>query len=93
MIVLNYDRQIVLTLFTLTSGGKLNPTASDVTKFDKQLFEANDAILQEILPEMGLPVDVTTRSQILAFQPQMPGDNARSQTRNACTYMLNTQGL
>jgi hypothetical protein len=93
VIVLNYDRQMVLSLFTLTSGGNLNPTAADITRFDQQLFDANDAILQEILPQMALPVDVLTRSVILVYKPQMPGNNARLQIRNACTYMLNTQNL
>ena len=93
MIVLNYDRQIVFTLFTISGGSNLAPTANDITKFDRELFDANDQILQEILPEMALPINVATKSQILAYKPQMPGNNARLQIRNACTFMLNTQNL
>jgi hypothetical protein len=93
VIVLNYDKQIVLSLFTLTGGGNLAPSATDISTFDRQLFQANDAILLEILPSMALPVDVATKSQILAYKPQMPGNNTRSQIRNACTFMLNTRGL
>ena len=93
MIGLNYDRQIVLILFAISSGGNLAPSADDIAKFDRELFQANDAILQEILPQMALPVDLPTKSQILAYKPQMPGNNARLQIRNACTFMLNTQTL
>jgi hypothetical protein len=93
VIALNYDKQIVLTLFSISSGGNLAPTADDITKFDRELHQANELILQEILPAMALPVDVTTRSQVLVYKPQMPGNNARLQIRNACTFLLNTRNL
>jgi hypothetical protein len=93
VIALNYDKQIVFILFAIGSDGNLAPSADDIVRFDQELHQANEQILQEILPEMGLPVDVPTKSQILAYKPQMPGNNPRLQIRSACTFFINTSNL
>lgn len=92
MINLTYDKPVVLALFA-QGVGKLDPSADDVQNFDRELKDANDKALVEIMTELRIPVDVPAKSRILLYSFQMPGNDVRRQIRNACTFFLNTRDL
>jgi hypothetical protein len=91
VIRLNYDRQIVLALFAQANPGKLDPSPDDIAEFDTELKDANEDMLVDIMGQMGIPADVSNKSQVLAYKPNMPGNTPRLKIRNACTYFLNTR--
>lgn len=92
MISLTYERNVVLALFAQGSG-KLDPKAEDIAGFDRELRDANDTALVEVMTGRGIPVDVPTKSTILLYSFQMAGEDPPAKIRNACTFFLNTQTL
>jgi hypothetical protein len=71
----------------------LDPSADDLQSLDRELKDANDKALVEIMTELLIPVDVPDKSRILLHSVQMPGSDVRQQIRNACTFFLNTRDL
>src|ERR1700687_2532141 len=90
MITLTYDSRVVLALFAQANPGKLNPSSDDIVEFDSELKSANETTLQQVMGQFGIPFDVENKSQILAYQPSMPGTTPTMQIQNACRFFQNT---
>ena len=93
MINLTYDSRVVLALFAQANPGKLNPAAASIVSFDNQLKSANEATLQQAMGQFGIPFTSANKSQILLYQPSMPGNTSTMQIQNACTFFQNTASI
>jgi hypothetical protein len=91
MVNLNFDSTLVLVMFAQANPGVTAPTQAVIVRFDSQLQRDNEPLLTNIMRANGVPTDTLSKSKILAFMPNMPGNTPDLQIANACTYFLNTQ--
>lgn len=71
----------------------LAPAASDIQKYDADIYTSRDAALGRIMNEMNIPSDLPTKSQILQYSNPGPGGSVEEMIRSACRYYLNTVNL
>ena len=91
MISLNFDRTLVLVMFCQANSGDTAPSQKDLTNFDHDLVNDNEPSLTNIMRKNGLPLDTLSKSKVLAYKPNMPGNTPELQIANACTFFLNTE--
>ncbi|HEY6391454.1 MAG TPA: hypothetical protein VIX89_09260 [Bryobacteraceae bacterium] len=88
-----YESRVVLALFAQANPGNLNPSSADIASFDDQLKSASETTLLHVMGQFGIAIDRANKSQILLYQPGMPGDTPTMQIENACTFFQNTGGI
>ena len=91
MVSLNFDRTLVLVMFSQANPGNTAPSQSDLTDFDHELVNDNKPALTNIMRQNGLTLDTLSKSKVLAYKPNMPGNTPEMQIANACTFFLNTE--
>ena len=91
MINLNFDRTLVLAMFSQANPGNTAPTQDELANFDRQLRSDNEPDLTNIMRDNGVPLDTLSKSKVLAYMPNMPGNTAEMQIANACTFFLNSE--
>jgi hypothetical protein len=91
MVSFNFDRTLVLVMFSQANPGNTAPSESDLTGFDHELVNDNEPSLTNIMRQNGLPLDTLSKSKVLAYKPNMPGNTPELQIANACTFFLNTE--
>lgn len=91
MINLNFDRNLVLVMFTQANPGNTTITDDELVSFDRQLQRDNEPSLTNIMSQNGLPLNILSKSKVLAYKPNMPGNTLEMQIANACTFFLNSE--
>ncbi len=91
MVHFNFDRTLVLVMFSQANPGDTAPSQSDLANFDHELVNDNEPSLTNIMRENGLPLDTLSKSKVLAYKPNMPGNTPEMQIANACTFFLNSE--
>jgi hypothetical protein len=93
MIQLHYRQDEVLAMFFL-SDGNLDPKTEEIQQFDKDLFDADEAVLVQEMNKVGLdPADLVAKSRVLLYSRMSGGGSMPAQVRQACIFFKNTSGL
>ena len=91
MLALDYSKYNVLVMFRLEDSN-LAPTEAQITKFDSDLFDANNQTLERIMTEEQIELRKDNKSTVLLYSRAGSG-NLSQRVRKACQFFKNTRDL
>jgi hypothetical protein len=83
----NYDEFALVWTYHNANKSDYDPTDQELIDWDQELYDRYEAKLDAPMTAAGLPLNRTTKSQVVALAEVSNGSNDSTLIKNACKFL------